>query len=278
MAPGYGDRLDEAEGTYAGYTPSLQRVPGQTAYEGADVTNNHFPPVIVLIITYRRLNLALETIRSVKQHLVYPNYGFHIADDGSGQEYVERLCREIGGSYSISITDSARAGVGRNMNLGISGCLQRSDLWLHLEDDWVLRRPLDLKPCVDALMLDQSIGMIRLGRLSADIKAVSYSQAGQLWWKLQKGSNSYVYSGNAALKHRRFAQTYGPYQENLTPGRTELSYCHKFDNTRGPEILWPAFLSTEDMFFHIGDHQSFKWYMETGGLTAEQAAEKFSNV
>lgn len=239
------------------------------------MVEREYPPVICLIITYKRFKLAAATIESVKRFVDYPNIGFHIADDGSGGDYVQRLCDVIGQSYSITTSDSEGRGVGWNMNLGIAGCLRRADLWLHLEDDWVLTKPLDLKPAVSLLVDDPYIGMVKLGRLSADLSAVSYSGADALWWKLQKDSNTYVYSGNAALKHKRFHQAYGDYPRNLKPGETELWYCSKFNKTSGPGIVWPAWIGTGDTFQHIGDSQSFTWWMETGGLTAAEAAEKF---
>lgn len=235
-----------------------------------------YPPVIVLIITYRRLDLAIQTIRSVKTFLDYPNVGFHIADDGSGQDYINTLCKEIGGSYSITITDAERGGVGKNMNLGIAGCLSRADLWLHLEDDWVLRQPLNLTSCVQLMSEDETIGMVRLGRMAGGITAESIGGANKLWWKLVKGSDTYVFSGNAALRHRRFFDAYGPYIEGLPPGQNELWYCNRFNSLNGPSIVWPAWLSTGQTFFHIGDSQSFKWWMETGGVSAEEAADKFN--
>lgn len=237
-----------------------------------------YPIVIALIITYRRLELALATIRSVREMVVYPNIGFHIADDGSGAGYIQALLNEIGPSYhtTVSLTAQPSGGVGHNMNLGIETCLERADLWLHLEDDWALREPLDLTPCVELLVDDPNIGMVRLGRLSADLLGRSYSGAGKLWWLLQRNANPYIYSGNAALKHRRFHEAYGSYKEGLTPGKTELWYCGQFNaNKEGPGIVWPAWLTYEQTFQHIGDHQSFKWWIETGGLTPAEAAEKF---
>lgn len=235
-----------------------------------------YPPVIALIVTYRRLKLALETIRSVKQRVIYPNIGFHIADDGSGGEYVAQLREEIGSEYSVEVTDAGRAGVGASMNLGIKAIISgRADLWLHLEDDWVLPGDLDLAPCVQLLQEDESVGMIRLGRLTALERATSMSAVGKLWWRMEKGSNSYIFSGNAALRHKRFALTYGPYKTGLTPGRTELAMCHSFDTTKGPDIIYPAWLSYTQTFQHIGDHQSYKWFMESEGKSAEEVADMF---
>ncbi len=239
---------------------------------------NDYPPVIATIFTYRRLNLALETIRSIKEKLIYPNIGFHIADDGSGIDYIARLIEEIGPEYSLTVSDAQRGGVGKSMNLGVTAALERADLWAHTEDDWTLPEPLDLTPCVRLLMEDESIGMVRLGRLSAGPRAQVIGGADKVWWKFEKNSDTYVFSGNASLRHRRFHDAYGQYTEGLTPGKTELNYCHKFNTTEGPSIVWAAWLTPAQTFQHAGDHQSFKWQQETGGLTAEQAADIFEEM
>ena len=234
-----------------------------------------YPPIIALIITYRRLGLALETIRSVKEKVTYPNIGFHIADDGSGDEYVGRLMEEIGPTYSIEVTNAERQGVGASMNMGIRAVLKRADLWLHLEDDWVLPEPMDLAPSVALLEEEKDIGMVRLGRLTAEEVGTTFSSVGKLWWRMKKGSNHYIFTGNAALRHRRFADAYGPYSKGLSPGKTELNMCHQFNTKEGPDIVYPAWLSYRQTFQHIGDGQSFKYYMENEGKTAEEAAAIF---
>ncbi len=236
-----------------------------------------WPPLIALIITYRRLPLAKATIRGVKENLVYPGQiGFHIADDGSGPEYVTALREEIGPEYHVTSTDAARGGVGKNMNLGIQACLQRSDLWLHLEDDWVLDNPFDLSPAVDTLRSHEAIGMVRLGYLNLGLTGSIYSAGNKLWWRLDKGGE-YVLSGHAALRHRRFWEAYGPYKEGLTPGQTELWYVDRFKSTPGPDVLWPAYTG-DGIFKHMGDHQSYKVLMEREGLSGEDAAAKFEEM
>lgn len=239
-----------------------------------------WPPVIALIITYERTNLAVETIRSVKGRVEYPNIGFHIADDGSKPGHIERLLQEIGPTYSVTVSNTERRGVGANMNAGMTACLQRADFILWLEDDWVIPigQMLDLRPCVQLLQENAQVGMVRIGRLAAGLTGNTMSGAGKLWWELIKGRNTYVFSGNAALRHRRFCEAYGPYPANLRPGETELWFCNRFNTNNGPTIVWPAWLSYEQCFQHIGDHQSFKWYMESAGMTGEQAAAKFESM
>ena len=237
-----------------------------------------YPPVIVLLVTYRRLALALATIRSIKENLDYPNYGFHISDDGSGLEYVQRLLQEIGPTYSATVSDAARGGVGKSMNMGVEACLKRADYWLHMEDDWVLPKPLNLRPCVELLTTDLTVGMVRLGRFSEGVKANTRGAVGQAWWYLEKGSGFFVFSGNPSLRHRRFHEAYGPYAEGLRPGETEVSYCWRFNTAPGPGIVWPAFVSDAETFHHIGDHQSFKFLMERDGKSGEEVAAIFEEM
>lgn len=232
------------------------------------------PLVIALIITYERTRLALATIRSVKEKIVYPNIGFHIADDGSRNGHVELLLQEIGPNYEVTITNSARGGVGRSMNFGTIECHKRADLILHLEDDWVLNEKLDIQPMVDLLMKDTSIGMVRLGLVTLDMQGTTISSNGHIWWRLNKGP-PYTFNGHPSLRHKRFFEAYGPYREGLKPGETEVSMCWQFNNLTGPYVVIPPDIPR---FQHIGDSQSFKYYLERENMTGEQAAALFAKM
>lgn len=231
--------------------------------------------VVALIITYERRPLAIQTIRSVKERVRCPDLSFHIADDGSRTGHVDALIDEIGRNYKVTVTNAARRGVGTSMNFGVTECLKRTDLILHLEDDWVIPegQTLDLSPFVELLTTEQSIGMVRLGQLTLDMEAKAISACGRLWWKLRK-PQPYAFNGNPSLRHRRFYAAYGPYQEGLPPGQTELTMCWTFDNRPGPDIVIPPWIHY-NAFTHIGNNQSFKFWMEREGLTGEQAVAKF---
>lgn len=238
-----------------------------------------YPPIMALIVTYRRLSLAIRTIQSVKEQVRYPGQiGFHIADDGSGEEYIARLRDEIGPDYHVTATNARRGGVGRNMNMGIQACLERADMWLHLEDDWVLPIPLDLEPCVRLLEQDPTVGMVRLGCISAGVRGRVFGARNRAWWRLERGSDTYIFVGNPSLRHRRFYDTYGPYPEGLLPGETELSYCGQFSVRQGPDIVWPAWLNTREMFQHIGDGWSYNWWMGQRGKTGDETAVIFEEM
>jgi hypothetical protein len=229
-------------------------------------------PVVAQIITYERRPLALQTIRSVKEHVAYPHLEFHISDDGSRTGHVDALIAEIGNDYKVTVTNSARKGVGTSMNFGAREILKRADLILHLEDDWVIPEGiLELQPFVDLLVKEPSIGMVRLGLLTLDMQGTTVHLNGRVWWKLNKGP-PYTFNGHPSLRHRRFYEAYGPYKEGLKPGETEVAMCWQFNNLPGPSIVIPPCVSA---FQHIGDSQSFKYFMEREGLSGEQAAARF---
>ena len=42
---------------------------------------NDYPLVVVLLITYERTEVALTTIRGIKERIRYPNLGWNISPD-----------------------------------------------------------------------------------------------------------------------------------------------------------------------------------------------------
>jgi len=209
-----------------------------------------WPTVAVLLITYKRTDLALRTIRGVKANLGYENLTWHIADDGSPNGHIGALTAEL--PEGTTVSNSSRAGVAASMNLGAKKCMERADFVLWLEDDWELARPYDLRPAVQMLQERGDVGMVRLGYISPGIEGQIITSAGRLWWKLRKGSDTYVFSGHAALRHRRFIEAYQPYQEGLTPGETELWMCGTFAKKQGPDIVLPMDTGQWGAFGHIG--------------------------
>jgi hypothetical protein len=210
-----------------------------------------WPLVVALLVTYKRTELALRTVRGVKAFLDYPRdrLAWHIADDGSPVEHVNALLAECGAG--VTMTNAKRRGVGVSMNLGMAAALKRADYILWLEDDWELERPFDLRSCVKMLAETPDVGMVRLGYLSPGIWGEMIAGAGRLWWKLSKGS-TYTFVGHASLRHRRFHDAYGAYPEGLAPGATELHACGWFNGHEGPTVAVPAWTGEWGPFAHIG--------------------------
>jgi len=236
---------------------------------------SEYPPVVALIITYERTDVAVTTIRGMKERIHYPNLSFHIADDGSNGCHIERMLQEIGSDYRITVSNTGGHSVGRSMNLGIEKCLERSDIWLHWEDDWLPNMDIDLIPCVNLLQNHDNIGMIRLGRLQLGLHGEVVLGGDRFWWKLDKSKHEWCWTGHAAMRHRRFHDAYGKYEEGLTPGKTEMAMLDKFNRTKGPDVVWPAWLRY-DICDHIGDGYSYKEAMENRKLTREEALKEFN--
>lgn len=220
-----------------------------------------WPLVVAMLITYKRTEVAVRTIRGVMDRLDYPRLEWHIADDGSDTAHLGAIQQAIG-DVRTSWSNAQRRGVGASMNLGMAECLRRADYILWLEDDWELQQPFDLKPAVQLLHTEGSIGMVRLAYISPGIRGCLVSGAGRLWWMLDKGP-TYTFTGHASLRHRRFCEAYGPYVEDRAPGATELHMCGTFNNKQGPAVAVPAFTGEWGAFAHIGA-ESLKDVMPNG--------------
>jgi len=234
-----------------------------------------YPPVAILLITYERTNIAVETIKGIKDRIHYPRLVWHVADDGSNGNHMERLINEIGPDYEITTTNTGGHSVGKSMNMGIEKCLEKAAMWLHWEDDWVPNMHIELEPCVRLLEQREDIGMIRMGRLHEGVTGEVISSGDRLWWKLDKSKHEWCFTGHAAMRHRRFHDAYGKYEEGLPPGRTEMRMLHNFNTIQGPDVVWPAWLRY-DICDHIGDGYSYKEAMENRNLSREEALEEFN--
>lgn len=221
-----------------------------------------WPQVSILIITYKRLDVVTRTIRALGKNLRYTGpIHWHVADDGSGQEYIDKVgsaillaqqAMEITGP--ITYTDAQRKGVGVSMNMGQHTCWSMSDYVLWLEDDWYLKHEFDLHPCVRFLHEHANYGMIRLGYLQVGLKAKTVSGCDRLWWSIDRESDDpFIFTGHASLRHKRFYEAYGDYNPGYTPGNTECDYAYRFLQKAGPDIVYPALYGNWGPFDHIGE-------------------------
>ncbi len=223
--------------------------------------------VPIILYTYDRLDYAETTIRG----LFAPSGGLrppegvdlwlHIADDGSSQEYRDRLWN-LAGEYvgdRRSITNSERRGYGGSYNAASWFVHQLPDVAaiLQLEDDWLLSRPLALGPLLDVLRTEARVGCIRLGYIGYipgyTLRAEFVWTAEQHFLLLDPASPSqYVFSGGPRLETVQWARKVGPWPEMLPAGETELAVCGRLAAREG--VAWPVDLVPPrgGLFEHIG--------------------------
>jgi glycosyltransferase involved in cell wall biosynthesis len=238
----------------------------------------NWPDVTVVICTYDRPEEIRTTISSLIANIKYPpeHLYWHIADDGTPSEpndpypyqYTLSLIKYLGDrgqSGRIRFTRTDRKGWGANVNAAIKDV--RSDYIYFTEDDYVLLKPLDLRPYVAIMEMSDLIGMIRFGIAGHSLTAAlrefnimskmpEYQENGggrgssglgtvQMWLLdrfLSSGPYSeYLYSNRPHLVHKRFYDVYGLYPEGILLGDTELAYNAQIKRgSSTPEIACPA--------------------------------------
>lgn len=210
--------------------------------------------ICILLTTYQRTEMALKTIIGIQNYLKYSNLSWYVSDDGSGSDHNKKVLSAIHPSYTVRVFNSARHGVGHGMNY----CLRKifaeiTPLVLVMEDDWYLDKPFDIKPYASFLLKDSTAGMVRFGYLSPGIAGDLISAENKLMWKIRPNGYQYRFAGHPSLRHSRFHQIYGYYDEGLSPGQTELSMCGKVNaRPNGPGIYFPAECNAWGFWGHIG--------------------------
>lgn len=237
-----------------------------------------WPLVDVLVVTFNRPKEIVETWRSLKENLNYPNLRWVLADDHSPNDVFESMKAEL--QPDIIFRTRKRSGLGINTNNALRKL--DSDFVFLTMDDCVLRRKIDFMPGVDVLTRYPEFGMVRYGGLAGhdltcrlrELEAMPYavfnipSPRYEVWELLKKEPHFlYVYSGRPHLKHRRFHEAYGFYIEGYKLGYTEEDFAHRFLAMEGPSIIcFPEFMTNP--FDHIGDswqlgeHDIGKGYQE----------------
>lgn len=218
------------------------------------------PPLSIVLLTYKRTEYALRTIRALSKYLGYEKElrGWYIADDGTPPEdgHIETLLNELRkkdekliGYHSQRY--SPNTGIGWNKGLGIAH--QHSDFVLFLEDDWVLKTKLDIHPYVQLLCEREDVAMVRLGHLPVNSIVETVGHGGIHYLKYLR-ERQYAYSGNPHIRHARLVKSYGWFSEDeLNPGELELNYDGRFRSQEGPDIWRPADIPGWGIFDHIGE-------------------------
>jgi hypothetical protein len=231
-----------------------------------------WPTVAIIFATFKRTEVALKTIRSLKEFLIYPNLHWHVADDGSRETddgtdrwHVGVLTEEIAQfypevTYHEMDTPHGKFNPGGSINRALRA-MQENGItqYMLIYDDWGLLRELDLRPHVDVLDTYTEIGFIRLsyhvpghGFLSVGYQCPRLNMTRWMYlrmvreWSLRNPfgvSDSYLVSTQPYVAHMRFHEAYGMHPERTTPGLAEMGLSNQYANSplgeNGPQILFP---------------------------------------
>jgi glycosyltransferase involved in cell wall biosynthesis len=237
------------------------------------------PRITVGVLTYKRPDIIRQTFAGLRNHLNYTSpydIDWIIADDCSGGNYereLKSIIRTVPGVGNIRVISTERnSGIGANYNNLLRHI--ETDIALILEDDWLLTQPLDLRPAVALLALNEAIGCVKV-RSSAGLPNL-YAQnltnisemlpayqdrantSGELTWlhMLPQSPNLYVWSTGINLVHRRWWQRYGDMQVGLPIGACEEEYCHRYKDVATKDANAPKLVTLPDYlpayFKHIG--------------------------
>lgn len=223
------------------------------------------PNLAIVLVTYKRTELALRTIQGVASYLEWPlnKRAWFVNDDGSPQGHAEALCRkmtEAGETLGFMNTHRFGGGsynCGKGWNLALGNAHQFSDYVLLLEDDWELRNPLDISRYMLMLSEREDVGLLRLGTLAVGNTVEIVGHGGVHYLKYSR-QQPYAYSGNPSIRHTRFTKAYGMFAEDKNPGDIELDLDWRFRTFEGPDIWRPAEINPWGAFAHIGTEKSYE--------------------
>lgn len=223
------------------------------------------PKVSIVLVTYKRTEEAVRTVRTTIENLHYPSdlLGWYVADDGSPKSHMDAVMRELKkgrqkliGSHNQKFSENFHCGKGWNLGMGIAH--QQSDFVLWLEDDWILEQPFDLTPYVRLLMENKQVGICSFRILSVgnEVETVGFNGIHYLQYMRTR---QYAYSGNPYLRHARYTKHYGWFSENQNPGNVELDYDARYRaDENGPWIWRPVGVDPWGVWHHIGTEKSYE--------------------
>lgn len=239
---------------------------------------SEWPDVAILIPTYNRVQILIQTITLLEQNLRYSGVKrYFIGNDGD--EVIKYLAEALPSSNLLSrisalvgprrkyAKSNKFTGLGANLNMLIKH-VKAFDLMFQLDDDHHLVQPLWLDPHVVELLDNDNIGWIRLMGVSHHhYTATLEGHYWQIHWGSEGPYSLYIPSNRPHLKHRRFHDYFGLYPEGMKLGETEEAFCHQckrtwelWDNNIEHEadfvppcVAVPLNSESETAWMHVGD-------------------------
>jgi len=230
---------------------------------------NSLPVLLMSKESKGREHVAKQTINALCKHLKYDGqYCFYGAIVGS-LDYVNQLAGVMNKQhqrwYCFHFNEDVTPGYAWNTVL--SAILENHDIYLRMEDDFVLKGDLDIDPYIELMRTKQEVGMVRLGLMPKHLRLYSegwFDSAGQghIFFDCLP-ETQYAYSGNPGLVHKRLHDAAGMFHEEKNPGDIEIDFDKKVRdkmNEGGPRIWWPLDLGkfgTYGAWNHLGEVKSY---------------------
>lgn len=213
----------------------------------------------VCIFTHNRTKVACATVNALLDHLKCRPAGvrYILCDDLSRPGHVDAVVKAFtdrGVKPSVHLNDARRHGLGASMNKGLEDAFSTSPVCLRLEDDWLLKRPLDLGAWAESLDALE-IGSLRLGMMFRDPWELTQMQNAPDLWKLQSDFNRiFTFNNQVALVTKRLYSILGTYPENVQPFVVERSLADRYNKItrygrRPPYVAWPKGWATK-VYYH----------------------------
>ena len=220
----------------------------------------------ICIFTKNRTSCATATVEALIKNLKCNTRQFRyiLCDDMSKNGHVDAILsvfhkNNIEPTVFINTVD--RHGLGASMNNGITEALNHSDEFLRLEDDWLLKKPLDISDYAEN-MSELSIGSIRLGMMfRSSHELIPFTK--DLYRVRSDIKKIYTFNNQIALCSKTVYELCGKYVENVSPEKVERDMAEKYNRVSSnckmpPWVCWPNGWATNKYydqtlpFAHIG--------------------------
>lgn len=220
----------------------------------------------IVLLTYNRLDYARTTLVSTLAKLkTSEEIHVHIASDGDPEEYLSELrgvaMTMLGCESKVTATSVSQLGYGASYNAAtqVVHNLQDAEFVLPLEDDWELKRVLDIDPILQVLR-DRVFGCVRMGYIgyTQQLRCSFVSHANHHWLALDPDSpEPHVFAGHPRIETVAWQKGVGPWPEGLQPGQTEWNVAQRAEARRG--VAWPISMINPEgnAFVHIGAERSW---------------------
>lgn len=234
------------------------------------------PEITIQIVGYNRPAELRKTIDSLQTNLVYPadRLRWMMVDDCSPSDDVRKVCEAAGITYYSS---DENAGWGANLNHALSR-LETDYVFFNPDHVYLLKR-LDLRLGISILEQDYSIGMLRytgtFDTFHASLKSVDareyapeygahIHQPGRVYyWNIHTPA-FYIYSDWPHLKHRRFHDRHGTF-DNSSIHDVEFGFSQRVNsNLEADGTQGRVAVMAEWVDWHWQHEQAFSFQRKGG--------------